>query len=222
VRRHHDRGVGRQRRHRRPPPRLLATLQHGLRHRSSNLTIRTAILDATISQEIRDRLATPEKLEEAAGIVREELAAALKDIPGREVHAQKAPRVARTEVANFVRAIASGVNARSVSDALTAAEATRDQLGAQLEKLQSAPRPSDIAIHPTAVQELIGDVTRALNQDVAVCREALRQYLGPTTMRPAVEDGEPGARFYVAEGTFDATVALGGPGLWPGPPMCRW
>jgi hypothetical protein len=53
-----------------------------------------------------------------------------------------------------------------------------------------------------------------MNQDVTVCREALRQYLGPITMRPVAEGG---ARFYVAEGAFDATGALGGPGLWSRP-----
>ena len=50
-------------------------------------------------------------------------------------------------------------------------------------------------------------------------REALRRYLGTITMRP-VEDA--GSRYYVAEGTLDATEALAGalpettgsPGRW--------
>ncbi len=186
---------------------------------SNNLTIRTAVLDATISTEVGERLATPAKLEEAAAIFREELAVALKDVPDREVDLRKALKAAETEAANFVRAIAEGVNARSIADALTAAEAKRESLRAELERLQVVPRPSDVEIHPSAVRELIRNVASALRRDVPDGREALRRYLGTITMRP-VED--TGSRYYVAEGTLDATEALAGalpettgsPGRW--------
>ena len=174
---------------------------------ANNLTIRTAILDATISGEVRDRLATPAKLEEAGAIFREDLAVALKDIPDREADTRKTLARVEVEIANFVRAVAGGVSAKSIVDALAAAEAKRSQLTAELERLQAAPKPGDIAIHPTAVRDLIANVAAALSHDGAVGREALRRYLGTITMRPVEADG---ARHYVAEGTLDATEALAG------------
>jgi hypothetical protein len=116
-------------------------------------------------------------------------------VPDREADLRKALRAAETEAANFVRAIAEGVNARSIADGL-----------------QAVPRPSDIEIHPSAVRELITNVAGALRRDVPDGREALRRYLGTIAMRP-VEDGR--SRYYVAEGTLDATEALAGAGALP-------
>jgi hypothetical protein len=145
---------------------------------------------------------------------------ALKDIPDREADTRKALARVEVEIANFIRAVASGVSAKSIVDALATAEAKRDQLTAQMERLQAAPKPGDIAIHPTAVRDLIANVAAALSQDAdgAVGREALPRYLGTITMRPVEADG---ARHYVAEGNLDATEALAGslentgsPGRW--------
>jgi len=50
----------------------------------------------------------------------------------------------------------------------------------------------------------------------SLAREALRQYLDPITVRPSQENG---VKAYVAEGTIDATEALGHtdfPGTWIG------
>jgi DNA invertase Pin-like site-specific DNA recombinase len=189
---------------------------------ANNLTIRTVVLDATIRDEVRDRLATPRKIEEAAEIFREELAAAVADVPDRAAETERALNRVGGEIANFVRAIASGVNAASIASALSKAEAERERLAGELAAAEALPKPGDIAIHPSAVRELIDNVTGALNRDVPAGREALRRYLGPITMRPVDQNG---VRHYVAEGSLDATEALagavpdykGGPGLWSRP-----
>lgn len=49
----------------------------------------------------------------------------MKDVPDREAGVRKALKVADTEVGNFVRAIADGISARSVTAALTASETKR-------------------------------------------------------------------------------------------------
>ena len=180
----------------------------------NSLTIKTTVADETIAAEIRERLATPAKLEEAAEIMREELVAALKDIPDRESEVRDALVKVDNEIGNFVRAIASGIDASSVADALKAAEARRDELRTELAKVQATPKPADIVLHPNAAQDMIENLTEAFNLDVCAAREALRHYVGSITMRPMEQNG---IKTYVAEGTIDATDALGNignPGTW--------
>ena len=170
--------------------------------------------DAAIAAEIRERLMTPRKLEEAAEILREELAAAIKDSPNQEAVIQDHLVTVEREVANFVRAIASGVDAQSIAEALKKAEARSDALRAELAEAQAAPSPADVVLHPNAARIMFDDLTSALKLDVPAAREALRQYLGPITMRPTEQDG---VGTYVAEGVLDATRALGdasNPGKW--------
>ena len=151
---------------RRAPLRLLEALQHGLGdlreqpHHPHGRARRDHL-----SRGWRARLATPAKLEEAAAIFREELADALKDVLDREADLRKALKAAETEAANFVRAIAEGVNARSITEALTAAEAKRDGLRAEPQRLAAVPRPSDIEIHLSAVREPITHVGSALSRE---------------------------------------------------------
>ena len=181
---------------------------------ANSMSIKTTVADEAIATEIRERLATPEKLEEAAEIMREELAAALKESPDHEGEVRDALAKVDREIGNFVRAIASGIDASSVADALKAAEATRDHLNAQLARVQAMPKPADIVLHPNAAQSMIEKLTGVFQLDVPAAREALRHYLGPITMRPTEENG---VKAYVAEGTIDATDALrntGNPGTW--------
>ena len=181
---------------------------------ANSLSIRTTVADEVIASEIRDRLATPQKLEEAAEIMREELAAALKEIPDQEGEVRDALAKVDNEIGNFVRAIAGGIDASSVAEALKAAEAKRDELRDELAKVQATPNPADIVLHPNAAMNLIENLTEAFTLDVPAAREALRHYLGPITMRPTEENG---VKAYVAEGTIDATDALGNtgnPGTW--------
>jgi hypothetical protein len=181
---------------------------------ANSLSIKTTVADQVIATEIRERLATPAKLEEAAEIMREELAAALKDIPDRESEIRDALAQVDREIGNFVRAIGGGIDASSVAEALKAAEAKRDGLRDELAKVQTMPKPADIVLHPNSAQNMIENLTGAFNVDVSAAREALRHYLGPITMRPTEQNG---IKAYVAEGTIDATDALGNtgnPGTW--------
>jgi len=111
-------------------------------------------------------------------------------------------------------AIGGGIDASSVAEALKAAEAKRDGLRDELAKVQTMPKPADIVLHPNSAQNMIENLTGAFNVDVSAAREALRHYLGPITMRPTEQNG---IKAYVAEGTIDATDALGNtgnPGTW--------
>ena len=180
----------------------------------NSLSIKTTLADEAIAAEIRERLLTPRKLEEAAEILREELAAAIKDSPNQEAVIRDNLVTVEREVANFVRAIASGVDAQSIAEALKKAETRRDALRSELANVQAASSPGDIVLHPNAAKMMFDDLTSALKLDVPAAREALRQYLGPITMRPIEQDG---VKSYVAEGALDATRALGdtsSPGTW--------
>ena len=181
---------------------------------ANSLSIKTTVADQVIATEIRERLATSAKLEEAAEIIREELAAALEDIPDRESEIGDALAKVDNEIGNFVRAIAGGIDASSVAEALKAAEAKRDGLRDELAKVQATPKPADIVLHPNAALNLIENLTQAFTLDVPAAREALRHYVGTITMRPMMQNG---IKTYVAEGTIDATDALGNtgnPGTW--------
>jgi site-specific DNA recombinase len=181
---------------------------------ANSLTIKTNVADEVIASEIRDRLATPQKLEEAAEIMREELALAMNEIPDRESDIRDALSKLDNEISNFVRAIGSGVDASSVADALKAAEARRAEVRAELVKVQATPKPAEVVLHPNAALNMIKNLTSAFQLDVPAAREALRHYLGPITMRPMEQNG---IKTYVAEGTIDATEALGNagsPGTW--------
>jgi DNA invertase Pin-like site-specific DNA recombinase len=181
---------------------------------ANSMSIKTTVADEVIATEIRERLATPQKLEEAAEIMREELAAALKEIPDQEGEVRDALAKVDNEIGNFVRAIAGGIDASSVAEALKGAEAKRDELRDELVRVQATPKPADIVLHPNAALNMIENLTEALNLDVPAAREALRHYVGSITMRPMVQNGN---KTYVAEGMIDASDALGNtgnPGTW--------
>jgi len=173
---------------------------------ANSLSIKTTLADEAIAAEIRERLLTPRKLEEAAEILREELAAAIKDSPNQEAVIRDNLVTVDRERANFVRAIANGVDSQSIAEALKKADTRREALLSELANVQTAPSPADVVLLPNAARFMLDDLTSTLMLDVPAAREALRQYLGPITMRPIEHDG---VKTYVAEGALDATRALG-------------
>jgi len=81
--------------------------------------------------------------------MREELAAALKEIPDQEGEVRDALAKVDNEIGNFVRAIAGGIDASSVAEALKGAEAKRMNCATNLSGCRPRPSQRTLSCTPT-------------------------------------------------------------------------
>ena len=175
----------------------------------NKIIIRRKIVEKVILDEIRDRISSPEKIQQVLLKVQSEIEKHSSDIPSLIRRKEMELNSEERKLANFIDFIGEGRGSRALSKALEETERKVDTLQHDLEGLHLTRKRLFQTPPIEWISVRINNLKILLEQNTTQSALVLREILGPVTFEPTYPDiGKP---YYIARSSLNTLVIINQP-----------